>query len=421
MARTFMTAEPGLTRPLRETPFLLYLLGSFLLNFVMWMHIVTSSWWMISTHQPARNIAMIPLCLTAPGILLSIVSGVLSDRLGWRRIYLTAVALFFIAPASVFVLYSVSLLTLPLLISMTLLLGCASSLRQPPLQSSFAILVPPERLLRAISLESLSLNLGRAVGPALAGGFIELGGLKLGMAGICLFALTGAAISYAILRRVELPIVTFQQGSLWPVLIDGARYCLFHPVLRFVCILAFLFGALGQGLWVLVPTMFAVRQVESSASLGFVLGFIGAGAIVGAALRVKLNSILSSEKLLPYAVACAIAAPLSLSIDAPLYVISAGLFGLGVAWTTVYSTAPYLVQTTAAPEMKGRAFSYYFAAAFLGWAFGSGFWGASAAFLGIARSAQLEVIFFTGLVVWLCINARTLRDPASGDQALTRS
>jgi hypothetical protein len=50
--------------------------------------------------------------------------------------------------------------------------------------------------------------------------------------------------------------------------------------------------------------------------------------------------------------------------------------------------------------MKGRALSYYFTFAYLGWAFGSWLWGAAAAVLGVTTASGVSLALFCALYLW---------------------
>jgi MFS family permease len=389
---------PKALAPLAHGPFFALWCSSLMFNLAAWMHIVTASWWMISTGQTAGQIALIPLGMNAPGVVLAIFSGVLCDRFGWRKVYLLAGSLFFLASGAIVAAFSRDMMTDVILVVLTFTLGSAAALRQPALQSSFAALVPKEHLLEAIALDSLNLNLGRCLGPSLAGLLISIGGMQLGFAVTLLFAVPTVVVALAIVDRRMPP--TPRDARFLPALKEGALYCLHQPVLRQVYFLTFGFGALAMGIWVLVPVMFAVDKINNSSAFGSVLAFIGAGAIVGAALRSRLNSMAPVDKILPYAVLLACLAPAALSVHAPLYLVSGALFGFGIAWTTVYSTAVFLIQISAAASMKGRALSYYFTFAYLGWAFGSWLWGAAAGVLGVTTASGVSLALFCALYLW---------------------
>jgi MFS family permease len=64
----------------------------------------------------------------------------------------------------------------PLLLGFTFVLGLGAILANPAWQAVNAELVPPDELPAAVTLSSVSYNLGRAVGPAVAGLMIALAG-----------------------------------------------------------------------------------------------------------------------------------------------------------------------------------------------------------------------------------------------------
>ena len=74
------------------------------------------------------------------------------------------------------VLTFAGLMNVPLLLGFTFVLGMGAILSNPAWQAVNAELVPPNELPEAVTLSSVSYNLARAVGPALAGLLIAVAG-----------------------------------------------------------------------------------------------------------------------------------------------------------------------------------------------------------------------------------------------------
>src|SRR5947207_15924253 len=84
--------------------------------------------------------------------------------------------LILIAAAVLSFLTFAGLMNAPLLLGFTFLLGLGASLGNPAWQAVNADLVPPEELPAAVTLSSVTYNLARAVGPAVAGLIIAVEG-----------------------------------------------------------------------------------------------------------------------------------------------------------------------------------------------------------------------------------------------------
>jgi MFS family permease len=387
---------PKAMAPLRHSGYLLLWSTSLLMSLAIWCQNIAATWWMISAQGSPGMIASIPLALAAPGIVLSIASGVICDILGWRLVLLWAGVIVSASALLLVALNGQSLLDPMVLVLLSALLGCGAAIRQPAQQASFGTLVPANLLLEAIALDSLNVNLGRCLGPAFGGILVAAGGIRLGFeAGLVLSLPTLIAIRY-------LPAATGNarraRSSFWFLLNEGIRYCFGDKVLRSIYVLIFAFGICGQSLWVLIPISFATERLGNSMLYGAVLSFIGAGAVVGAALRSTLQRMLVHEKAIPAALAVAGAAPLSVYLHVPLAAQCAALFCFGMAWTTIFSTANFVVQTVAPAAAKGRALSYYLASMYLGWASGSWLWGAAAGAIGVRQAA----VFVTFGMCLLC-------------------
>jgi len=102
----------------------------------------------------------------------------MADRME-RRPYLVRITLLQLAIAAVLALLAfANLLTLPAVMVLSVLMGCANALLSPAYNALLAELVPPADLLSALSLSSAQWNLARILGPALAAGLVAWGGVR---------------------------------------------------------------------------------------------------------------------------------------------------------------------------------------------------------------------------------------------------
>ena len=109
--------------------------------------------------------------------------------------------------------------------------GCANAIGFPAFQSMLPDLVPREDLPGAVALSSAQWNLGRVIGPALAGLVIGLGGYELAFA---LNTLSFFAV-FAVVASFRLPPPVSATGmSILGSIREGARFVRGDAALRFV-------------------------------------------------------------------------------------------------------------------------------------------------------------------------------------------
>src|SRR5690606_21739153 len=122
----------------------------------------------------------------------------------------------------------------------TFLIGCGTALHNPSWQASMGDLVPREELPNAVTLNSMSYNLMRSIGPA-------VGGMIVAVAGAA-FAFAVNAVSYFALIRAlarwkpEATPNTLPRETFGSAMSAGLRYTAMSPNLLKVMFRSFIFG-----------------------------------------------------------------------------------------------------------------------------------------------------------------------------------
>ncbi|HZD68344.1 MAG TPA: MFS transporter, partial [Actinomycetes bacterium] len=164
-------------RPFRHRAFAILWSGAFVSNIGTWMETVAVGVYVTQTTGQAGWTGTIAALTYAPTVLLGPVAGALADRFDRRR-YLVSIALFQTALAATLALLAVTgRLSIPLVATIVLLEGAAFASYMPASQAMIPDLVTSEDLLGAMTLGGAQWNLGRVIGPALAGLVIAGGGL----------------------------------------------------------------------------------------------------------------------------------------------------------------------------------------------------------------------------------------------------
>ena len=113
-----------------------------------------------------------------PNAVLGPFGGALADRLPRRRLLLTTTAVQTLLAGSLCLLAAVDEAHPAAVTLIVLAAGCAQAIGFPSYQAMLPDLVPREDIPGAVALGSAQWNLGRVIGPALAGIVISLGGFE---------------------------------------------------------------------------------------------------------------------------------------------------------------------------------------------------------------------------------------------------
>jgi MFS family permease len=297
-------------------------------------------------------LAFLPMAIFGP------IGGALADRLD-RRGYLLWLIFAQGVLAALLAVLAAAGLTAPAAIAAILLLGGTTmALRMPAWQSILPDVVPEEDLPGAVSLSLAQFNLGRVVGPALAGVVIATGGYALA------FGLNAAsyAATFAAIALVRLPP---RQSAATPFLrhlLEGFERARRDPGIATSLGLISVVGLLAAPFIALVPAMAILVWGGGTRETAILVTAQGAGAVLFALAATPLvdrfgrgNVLVGALVALPLALAAYALAPLF-----PLAVMA--LLIVGGVYLLVLTGLNTVVQLRAAPELRGRALSLFMVA-----------------------------------------------------------
>jgi MFS family permease len=286
--------------------------------------------------------------------LLGPLGGALADRIPRRRLLLTTTAIQTCLAALLTVLAALDAAH-PLGVTLIVLAsGCAQAIGFPSYQSLLPDLVPRQELASAVALGSAQWNLGRVIGPALAGIVIDLGGFEWAFA---VNTLSFVAVIVAV-APLELPAPTPKEGeSIRESIRDGMRFSRREPGIRAVMTYLGLNSLLAAPFIALVPAMALTVFHNEDAGTAALVTSQGAGAVLmalalgGLAERFGHRAVLLGGlvALPPALVAYAAAPTLEVGVIA--------IFFVGASYLCCLSSFTTIAQLRAPDEMRGRVMS----------------------------------------------------------------
>src|SRR5580704_8555346 len=233
------------------------------------------------SHNPLWTGAVAAAAFIPIGVL-SPLGGALADRLDRRRWLITTTLAEAGCAALLAVLAATGHAPSGVLLAIVFLGGVAAAVGFPTYQAMIPDLVPTDDLLGAVSLSSAQYNLGRVIGPALAGVVL--------LAGSAAWAFAVNAVSFgavvAALAVVRLPPPRPQPdggGTILRRIADGARVAAAEPGCRSAIILIGIVALIGSPFIALVPAMAINGLGRGAGGYTVLLAAQGIGA-VGAAL-----------------------------------------------------------------------------------------------------------------------------------------
>ena len=351
-------------------------------NVGTWMQNVGAAWLMTSLTVSPLMIALVQAATSLPVFLVALPAGALADLVERRR-FLVLTQVWMLAAAAILgLLAALNSVTPWTLIALTFALGLGAAMNTPAWQATIPEIAPKSELKNAITLNGVSINIARAVGPALGGIVIAASGVGTVF---LLNAVSFVAVVVALLRWKRLPKISpaFPE-RFFGAMRGGIRYVAHAPLLQAVLIRAAVFTMGASGLWALLPVR--VKMLDLGAGgYGFLLGCLGAGASGGVFLLPRARRAFSPDALAAAATLTFSLCTLALALAENVVLLAAAMFAAGIAWITLMSVLNAAAQTAVPDWVKGRALSFYLLAFQGGLAAGSAAWG------GLASQAGTEV------------------------------
>jgi MFS family permease len=363
--------------PLRERVFLVIWSATLVSNIGTWMRDVGAGWLMTSLSDSATQVALVQVATTLPVFLLSLPAGALADIVDRRRVLLAVNLVLGSMALALGVLALLDRLTPGLLVGLLFVGGCATALMQPMQQSLTPLLVPRGQLRAAVALNSLGINIARAIGPALAGALIVAAGAWAAFF-VDAASYVATLLAFWWWKGASARAAEGAPEHLVPAMRAGLRYAFNAPVLKVVLLRSASFFLFASAYWALLPVL-ARRVLGGDAGYyGWLLACVGAGAVAGALLLPRLRQRLGTEGVLRGGIGVSIVVLALLALVRDRAVAAAAMALAGLAWIAVLTTANVAAQTALPNWVRGRGLALYLTVFFGAMTAGSFVWGALA-------------------------------------------
>jgi MFS family permease len=362
--------------PLRHKVFFAIFVAQLASNIGTLMQNVGSAWLMGDLHATPVLVALVQTATFLPVLLVGILAGALADIMDRRRLLLGTQTWMMVCAGLLAVLAFTGSVTRESLLALTFALGLGNALNAPAWQAIQPELVPQEEFGQAVALSSLTYNVGRSIGPA-------LGGLLVAAAGPgWVFAINAVSFigTVGVLwawrpDRVEsqLPVESLAGATK-----AALRYGAHAPILRGVLVRVALLAFPAFAVQALLPVVVRSRLHEGSTGYGVLLACFGVGAIVAAIARPRVVQHLSPDRLM---LAAGVIVTANLAIDGLVrqpWVIGAGLFFGGGAWSSATITTNIAAVSVLPAWVRARGLGWYALVINGALAVGAATWGAVA-------------------------------------------
>src|SRR5216683_3016179 len=376
--------------PLRNTLFRNLWIASIVSNLGTWMHDVGAGWLMTSLSSSPSMVALVEAADSLPVMLLAMPAGALADIVDRRRL-LIGVQIYFLFVVSALAMLTWLELTTPwALLCFTFAVAVGTALAMPAWAAVVPALVPRDELQSAVALNSIAINVSRAIGPAIAGVLVAAVGAWLVFA---LNALSCIGILVVLngwrreRRTSSLPAERFLSA-----IRVGMRFVMHTRGLQVVLIRGSAFFVFAAATWSLFPLIVRQELGQGPEIYGLLLTCIGIGAVGGAVLLPRLRAKVSRDALVAGASALYALATLALAHLQNVALLAVAMLATGVAWISILSALQVAAQMTLPAWVRARGLAAFVVVFMGGMALGSILWGQVATRIGIPAALTIAAI-----------------------------
>ncbi len=320
------------------------------------MQMITRGWLVLRLADDSPlSLSLVMVSFAAPMTFVSLVGGVLADRIPRKRMVIFSQGGNALLTLLVATLDITGIVAFWHLIVLGVLNGSLMAFNMPSRQAMISDIVPEDRLMNAISLNNSAMNLTRVIGPALAGiliVYIETAGVFYLISGIYVFAI----LSMTTIRAGTTPASTSRKGMAGDIG-EGLRYVFYSPTLRGVMLILLVGTLFGFSYYALLPAWGREALDVGSDDLGILMTLMGAGALVATLILASMSRFRHRGLLL--LVSCVVwGVGLALFSQATSFAVAVPyLLAVGLVSSLFMSLNMTLFQVYAAREMRGRVMS----------------------------------------------------------------
>ena len=345
-------------RSLRIRNYRLYATGGLISNIGTWMQRIAQDWLVLELTDNngialgvTTGLQFLPMLLVGPW------AGSLADRYSKRKVLMLSQAFMGVVGAFLGLLVLTDVVQVWHVFVLAALLGIGASIDAPARQSFVIEMVGPDDVSNAVGLNSASFNLGRVIGPALAGLLIVL----FGTGPVFLInAVSYIAVILALraMRVADLQTAPRTRRGKGQVR-EGIRYVRDRPDLMLVMVIVFFVGTFGLNFQMTSALMATEVFDKGAGEYGLLGSVLAIGSLSGALLAARRG-----RPRLRLVVLSAVAFGLVEIVAGlmPTYVTFISvLIPIGLAQMTLLNAANATIQLGVDPVMRGRVMALYMA------------------------------------------------------------
>lgn len=352
---------------------------------------VGAAWLMTSLSPSPLMVSLIQVASNAPFFLLALPGGALGDILNKRNLLLVTQIAMMVMSALLGVLTLLGLISPVSLLLILFAIEVFDALAGPAWQTLIPEMVGPKEMRSAITLNSVGMNVARAVGPALGGAIVAIA-RSPGPAFLMNAASFLGVIAFLWRWKGRAKPAALPAERLVGAMRVGIRFVRFSPHFRATLVRIGGFILFGSALPTLLPVIARSDLRRGPGTYGVLLGFMGAGAVAAVPALQRAQRLMKLDLLLALATIVSGCVELAVGGAHRLGVLCAVMFVAGVSWVTVMSLLNNAAQSVLPAWVRARAMSVYLMVFFGVFSAGGVLWGVIATRAGAPTAMTIAAL-----------------------------
>ncbi len=323
----------------------------------VWMQMIAMGWLVYEMTGSKFLLGLINTISGLPVLFLTPVGGYISDHFNKRNLMVVTSLCFALISFMIGIFISTGMINFVNLAVFTFLMGVTNAIDSPARQSFVIELINKRSIPNAIALNSLSFNVGRVIGPAVAGYLIGAAGVE------SCFYINAMSFGLVVLGQLVLTgdfsAKAVNKQGLTSGMLEGLNYVLENrKVLYYLILVAF--SSLFIMPYAVMMPVFAKDVFQKGAQgLGILMAFPGFGALLGASILAQFSKTIDIEKNILYSTVTMAAALFIFALSTNFLFSCLMLVFIGWGIVSQAASINTYLQKVVPNELRGRLMAFY--------------------------------------------------------------
>ena len=318
-----------------------------------WMDVVVMGLLVLELTDSAFQVALLFVFRWVPMLAFALISGMVADRANRWAIMMVSRMVAVTTTGAVLVLVLADAVEPWHVFIASFFLGGLFVLEFPSRRSLIYDLVGSDRIVSAMSLETINSTLGRFMGPFLAGLLIEL--TDFSGTYIVLMVVYIVAFVLILVMKGRGPVRAPSPYAFWSTVSRGFKYSLNNSVIRSVLLITLIMNAMAFSVESLFPVVAKNHLGVGPGLTGILISAQAIGSLAAASVIASLAVIRYHGRIFALGLVLQLISLLFFALSSwyPVSFLMLMLAGLGAAgYSTMQST---IILISSEPEMRGTA------------------------------------------------------------------